>query len=75
MINVTIVYSEPNKRFWDFLCGRTQRIVVKAELIPISPEYQGDYTNDTEFREKFQSWITDLWFQKDQNIKDILGQT
>jgi 1-acyl-sn-glycerol-3-phosphate acyltransferase len=74
IINVTIIYPDPKTNFWQFLQGKTKKIIVRYEVIPVTAEILGDYFNDRQFRIQFQRWLNQLWHQKDQLIDDILRQ-
>lgn len=72
VINVTIDYPENhNNSFWDFLCGKVTRIVVKAKLIEIPSEIKGNYIEDAENRKAVQQWVNQLWSQKDQELTEL----
>jgi 1-acyl-sn-glycerol-3-phosphate acyltransferase len=73
ILDVTIIYPEGRKTFWDFLCGRVHHIVVKLQEREI-PEslLKGDYSNNTEYREHFKNWITTFWQEKDQLLRSFL---
>ncbi len=69
LLDVTIVYPDGVPTFWEFMCGRTSRIVVRAQRVPIPPEIaSGDYTNDPEYRRRFQQWLEGLWRDKDSLV-------
>jgi 1-acyl-sn-glycerol-3-phosphate acyltransferase len=72
IVNVTIVYPDGAKSFWDFICGKIGEIRVRVETLPVSREIIGDYVNNAEFRENFQKWINSVWQQKDMRIDSIL---
>jgi len=72
IVNVTIVYPDGVKSFWDFVCGKIGEIRVRVETLPVSREIIGDYVNNAEFRENFQKWINSVWQQKDMRIDAIL---
>lgn len=73
LLNVTIVYPEGIPTFWDFLCGRVKKIVVRVKEEPIPEEFtEKDYNNDDAFRYEFQQWTHQLWLEKDQLITDLL---
>jgi 1-acyl-sn-glycerol-3-phosphate acyltransferase len=73
LIDVTIVYPAGAPSFWDFLCGRTPRIVVRAQQLPIPAEFcAGDYAADPAFRMRFQAWLQQLWERKDAQIEALL---
>ena len=72
IVNVTIVYPDETKSFWDFLCGKIGEIKVMIETLPVEREIIGDYVNNEEFRENFQKWINSVWEEKDMQIDALL---
>ncbi|TXI82547.1 MAG: acyltransferase [Cupriavidus sp.] len=73
MLDVTIVYPDGAKGFWDFCCGRMRKVIVDVRQLELPHEFfSGDYENDPVFRERFQKWIGDLWAAKDQRIAQML---
>jgi 1-acyl-sn-glycerol-3-phosphate acyltransferase len=75
LLDVTIVYPEGAKGFWDFLAGRVRHVVVDVQQLTIPHElYVGDYERDAEFRAHFQTWVGDLWQAKDRRIGELLSQ-
>ena len=69
MLDVTIVYNEKTIGFWDLMCGNVRHVKVRVTQREIPAEFAaGDYENDAEFRERFQSWVSDLWMEKDALI-------
>jgi 1-acyl-sn-glycerol-3-phosphate acyltransferase len=74
LIDVTIVYPDGVPSFWDFLCGRAKRVVVRAREVPIPAEFaQGDYVADSVFRGKFHRWLAGIWAFKDAQIDGLLA--
>ncbi len=66
MLNVTIFYPDGKASFWEFLQGKTPRVVALIEKLSIPHHLLvGDYTNDDAFREQFQAWVRNLWQEKD----------
>lgn len=72
--DVTIYYPEGPKTFWEFLCGRTTKIVVRVNIIPITDEIRGDYVNDPAFTVKFQNWLNNYWAEKDRFLAELKKQ-
>lgn len=73
MLDVTIVYPDGAKGFWDFCCGRMRKVIVEVRQLEVPHEFfHGDYENDAAFRERFQQWIGTLWKQKDERIDQVL---
>ena len=55
---MTIVYPDGAPTFWQFLCGKVPRVVVRAQRMPIPPEFcGGDYAGDPQYRKAFQHWL------------------
>lgn len=73
LLDVTIVYPDGARGFWDFMCGRMRHVIVEVRELPIAPEFQsGDYESDPAFRERFQNWVAELWAHKDRRIDELL---
>ena len=73
LLDVTIVYPEGARGFWDFLAGRVHKVVVDVRQLKIPHElFAGDYETDPEFRARFHTWIAELWKAKDQQITAVL---
>lgn len=73
MLDVTIVYPNGNPGFWDFLCGRINRIIIDVRTLEIPKRFLGmDYQNDSAARESFQEWVGELWAAKDTRIDELL---
>lgn len=75
LLDVTIVYPDGVPGFWDFLCGRTRRIVVRVQRREIPPECRGgdDGELPPALRRHVQRWLLDLWQQKDAQIDVLIG--
>jgi 1-acyl-sn-glycerol-3-phosphate acyltransferase len=75
LLDVTIVYPDGAKGFWDLLAGRMRRVTVEVRKLTIPPEfYAGNYENDPEFRKRFQDWIAQLWADKDRRVGELLAE-
>lgn len=75
LVDATIVYPGGAPTFWQFLCGRSPRIVVRVREVPIPAAFcTGDYAGDKAFRVAFQRWLAQLWEDKDRQIDELLGQ-
>ncbi|MCK2183238.1 acetyltransferase [Halomonas getboli] len=66
ILDVTLRYSRPEPRFWDFLCGREGSIHLSARRLTV-PEWmtQGDYHQDPAYKERFHTWLNAQWQAKD----------
>jgi len=74
VINVVITYAPAVPGFWAFCCGNFGKIVVRYEVIPITPEMIGDYENDREFRASLQQWFNTQWQKNDALIERQLRE-
>lgn len=73
ILDVTIVYPDGAPDFWEFLCGKLKRVIVRVQILPV-PEHlmKGDYAGDPAVREAFQRWVQRLWRDKDAQISLLL---
>jgi 1-acyl-sn-glycerol-3-phosphate acyltransferase len=75
LLDVTIVYPDGAKGFFELLAGRVRRVIVEVRQLTIPHEfYAGEYENDPEFRARFQRWVGELWAQKDRRIAELRAQ-
>jgi len=72
IVDVTIAYPGGAKSFWQFLCGKVDEVKVRVRTYPLSGELLGDYFNDSDYRERFQQWLNELWEEKDRQIERML---
>lgn len=76
ILDVTIVYPDGVPTFWQFLCGRLQRVIVRTQSLPVPRHLvQGDYANDPAMREAFAQWVQQLWLDKDARISQLLQES
>jgi 1-acyl-sn-glycerol-3-phosphate acyltransferase len=75
LLDVTIVYPEGARGFWDFLAGRVPSVIVEVRQLEIPDEfYVGNYENDPDLRSRFHQWVATLWAEKDTRIDSILAE-
>ncbi|HUR39936.1 MAG TPA: acyltransferase [Verrucomicrobiae bacterium] len=75
LLDVTIVYPGGAQGFWEFLCGKVRKVVVDVRQLRIPADlFTGSYENDPVFRQRFQDWIGELWFDKDRRVAELLAQ-
>ena len=73
LVDVTIVYPAGAPTFWEFLCGRVPRIVVRVRQLDIPASFSnGNFMDDQAFRAEFQQWLHVLWLEKDEEIARLL---
>lgn len=71
LLDVTIYYPESRPSYWDYACGKVGVIEVYVRELPIPQEMLGDYSEDAEFRERFQVWVNQIWQEKDAFLQQI----
>ncbi|MDF1485018.1 acyltransferase [Ramlibacter sp. H39-3-26] len=73
LVDATIVYPAGAPTFWQFLCGRVPRIVLRVRALPIDAALcGGDYEGDQAFRTRFHRWLAQIWEDKDQQIDALV---
>ncbi len=74
LLDMTIVYPDGVPTFWEFLCGKVKRIVVRIKTIEIPQQLMhGDYEGDPVFRDAMHKWVQQLWLEKDRQIETLLS--
>ena len=70
ILDVTVVYpQEKIPGFWDLISGAVPRVIIDIQTRELNPAlWQGDYENDPLFRQSVQSWVNQLWIDKDARI-------
>ncbi len=71
IIDVTIIYPDKTPSFWDFISGRTQKIIIDFEVLEVNQGMKGDYFNDPEYKAAFCEWLNRIWIKKDERISLI----
>lgn len=73
LVDITIVYPDGIPTFWEFLCGKVKKIIVRVKQVEIPQQFlSGDYEGDNDFRLAFQQWVHELWREKDLQITALL---
>lgn len=71
LLDVTIFYEGGIPSYWNYVCGKVNRIRVQVKQLPIPAEMLGDYEGDPEFRRAFQDWVNGIWEQKDRTLDEL----
>jgi 1-acyl-sn-glycerol-3-phosphate acyltransferase len=76
VLDVTVVYPQQTiPGFWDLLCGNVPRVIIDIKTRELDPAlWQGDYENDSQFRETIQNWVNQLWIEKDLRIDALRAE-
>ncbi|WP_068827388.1 acyltransferase [Pseudomonas sp. BMS12] len=76
LLDVTLVY--PGNRppgFWALISGQVPRVIMDIRTRELDPSlWAGDYENDAEFRQYLQTWVSQLWQDKDSRIDELKRQ-
>jgi len=72
ILDVTIVYPDGRPTMADLFANRVREVRVNIREREIPAELLGgDYQNDPQFRERVQSWLNELWLEKDRLITQM----
>jgi 1-acyl-sn-glycerol-3-phosphate acyltransferase len=75
LLDVTIVYPDGVPTFGDVLAGRMGRVTVEINRLPIPAEFIGEAaSHDPQYRSKIQTWLNEVWLNKDQHIAELIGK-
>jgi hypothetical protein len=75
LLNITIVYPDGIPTFWEFLCGKVKRVVVRFQAMEVPKQLlYGDYAADKDFRIAFHQWVQQLWQEKDLQIQLLMKE-
>ena len=69
VINVVIAYPKKTPSAWNFMCGNFEKIIVRYEVLPMTPTLIGNYHTDRQFRAQFQQWLNEVWLRNDAIIE------
>mgnify|MGYP000086890670 CR=1 FL=1 len=74
IVDVTIVYPDGRPTMSDLITGRVRkvRVIIQHREIP-QDLLGGSYESDALYRERFQSWMNQLWERKDGVLANELG--
>ena len=74
VLDVTIAYAPRTPGFWDFLCGRFDRVAVDIRELPVPAEFcVPGYDADPAFRARFQQWLVQLWRDKEARLGELIA--
>jgi hypothetical protein len=74
IIDVTIAYPHGKPTFADLFANRVPEVCVTVRERQIPAELiGGDYENDPHARSRVQTWINEVWSEKDEAIAKALA--
>lgn len=72
MYDVTLVYPNDDVTIWDFVTNKVPRVIVRARRLDVPPEFfTGAATEPGPERERFKTWIEQIWREKDELIESL----
>jgi len=71
IIDVTIIYPGKTPSFWDFISGRTKKVIITFEVLEVNQGLKGDFFNDPEYKKRFCEWLNRIWMEKDKRMGSI----
>lgn len=74
LLNVTIVYPDGVKTFWEFLCGKVKEVDVFIDTLPIPENFAKADLDDKNFQSEFNGWLNDMWLNKDKLIESNMSK-
>ena len=74
ILDVTIMYPDnPQRPMLNMLTGRLGRVILRVTVAPVQADIIGDYFNDEDFKQGFQTWLNARWTHKDTQINLLSG--
>ncbi|MEM1264124.1 MAG: acyltransferase [Pseudomonadota bacterium] len=74
LVDVTVFYPNAKRRFWDLCCGRVGKVIVDVRLRELPAWlYRGDYATDIAFRQRFHTWLAEIWAEKDRRLARLIA--
>ncbi|MBU3005127.1 acyltransferase [Paraglaciecola arctica] len=72
VLDITVIYPDTKgSPMHAMLSGRLKRVIVRVNVHPVTDEIVGDYFNDENFKQGFQSWLNSVWHNKDKLISEL----
>ena len=72
ILNITITYQGSGNSVWDYLSGNVKRIDIHVEEMEISKTLvENNYSTDPKAKEQFQSWLNQVWSDKESLIDEL----
>jgi len=71
ILNLTFHYPGNKLTYWEFVTGQITEINIQIKSIEVTDELRGNYIEDSAFRARFQTWLTEQWKEKDKLLDEL----
>ncbi|MDO3386935.1 acyltransferase [Gilvimarinus sp. SDUM040013] len=71
LLDVTIHYPQGRPTFWQYLGGQVKKINVVVRERDVREELLGNYVSDEDYRRHFQTWVNQIWQEKDELLESL----
>ncbi len=72
LVDFTVVYATEKRSTWDFLCGDLCKAKVAAKTYALPDKLKNrSFEEEDDYRRSFQTFIDEIWLEKEQSIKDL----
>jgi len=72
ILNVTIHYPDGAPGFFEFLCGKTERVTVVIERLSVPVDAaSGDAESGATLKKDFREWVNGVWEEKDLQLEKM----
>jgi 1-acyl-sn-glycerol-3-phosphate acyltransferase len=72
IVDVTIAYPGGVPTFWDYISGKTKKIIVDVDVFPVGEQLIGDYFNNDGYKQQFCEWLNQIWQEKDKKLDELI---
>ncbi|OFC68786.1 acyltransferase [Alteromonas confluentis] len=73
LLDISLLYPGDVKHpMMAMLSGQMRRIIIDVNVLDVPEAVRGDYFSDDAFRGRFQTWLNELWSEKDTRIHQLL---
>lgn len=72
IVDVSLHYPNGIPGFWDFLSGKVPEVIIQTHERKVPKDFfEKDYFSDEGFKEEFNSWVSKIWKEKDEILKEL----
>ena len=74
ILDVSLAYPHNQRHpMFAMLSGQMRQIIIDVKVLPVDDHVIGDYYNNPTYKERFQTWLNELWLAKDKRLQQLLG--